>query len=1368
MNAVAPIRVTDIGEYIRHRCCERRFKLGYDNRSLGRRLPFAERLFNPLDPVLQAAGRVREDEWERSLRDGAGYQDLSSEPNPELEVTPTLWEDFERSLQALQVGQCAYAREVQVNGHIGAFELQGRIDFIVVMWEGEEPRLRLVECKSSRKDRTYHRVQVALYKLLVASYFDANGLQIAGIDTDDEQLECVVARIDETTNEGQAILEMGPLNLDVVLADIERLLQNDGPLNEIVRTDLDDLQYQLDSKCDGCVFNVDCFPESARLRRLQLIGFDPSDIRILDLAGLQSIDQLANLDLDSAEAAQIRSEPGFSGNLEVMCARAQARRSTLPQGEHDPDDYEVVPLPGRWDSQLPNHEIDSTRLVRIYLEVDYDYTENRIGALAAHITSSAGVLKTDLAEVNGRWAPSAEISEELEDGARRPISGLDVIRFKTSIWTGRQEEDNGSERELIQGFLHELIDAIAEVAEAPEVPLHFYIWSRSEMRQLVEGCTRCGSDLLSHLKELLGCRESLEQLIFSCLGEEVHNRYGIGWTSRGLVAATSVRWFGDIFHWKRNVGGHEVDLDKVFTQDLFDFKTDLYLDGDNNWADRQDEDHARHKFEVRSRFHDSLPAPYWHAVWRTLPDPDRDELPANLRNAIRRYNRAAEPLRLREYLRTRSHALRWVEEHIRYKNDEISKPFLNIADLVQFDLRINTIAESALDFLRLEQHIRVAQWLSTHIVAPASRVSQGQTLPLTEVRATNQNEIVAQISADGYDIEQQDLEGRSTFGAGSFVRVSPYSGDPSRPQTIGQFFRGGSTCVVDEIDWETGRISLSVIPNFRADRYRLLSVSRNVEDEGFEYATLDESPSDYVAARVDGQLSRVQIASSYRWFDPVTPRLPEQATQTEEDQQRIYAMLEAIQFDGDNRLTPDQSCAISEGLDTTVQLLQGPPGTGKTLSTAVAILTRIICELDVGGIVIVAGTTHTAVDNLLNQTTRLIDSVSNAAEGCGLTLPPVVVGKVHSSDSEEQLAAPIENIRAQRCAAAMRTIRQRGVAVVGGTTNALLKMAGTLSGTAQYRNGFAADMLIVDEASMMVFPQFLALSTLVNDNGRLMLSGDHRQLAPILAHDWEREDRPPVVLYQPFVSAYDAVLRLAEPGVVSQRSVRRSALEYTFRLPPVVRSLISQLYRLDEIELRGPHRDVHEHQPNDDGEQWATAWGGPGLFLVVHNERQSRKRNPLEAEIIRRIMDSSVNEPPNSVAVITPHRAQRTLLQNVLENFQLEAPTIDTVERLQGGQRPTIIISATASDPSAIAASVEFILDLNRSNVAFSRVQQRLIVVCAESLLNHIAPALEHYDSAMLWKSLRSICTDTVLEVEVDGHCVSVRTPGAKVLEEIA
>ena len=86
------------------------------------------------------------------------------------------------------------------------------------------------------------------------------------------------------------------------------------------------------------------------------------------------------------------------------------------------------------------------------------------------------------------------------------------------------------------------------------------------------------------------------------------------------------------------------------------------------------------------------------------------------------------------------------------------------------------------------------------------------------------------------------------------------------------------------------------------------------------------------------------------------------------------------------------------------------------------------------------------------------------------------------------------------------------------------------------------------------------------------------------------------------------------------------------------------------------------------------------------------------------------------------------------------------------GKGRTIIVSATASDHTSISKSAEFILNLNRSNVAFSRAMDRLIVICSETLLDHIPAELDQYESALLWKSLREICSSLVGTDTISGH----------------
>ena len=169
-----------------------------------------------------------------------------------------------------------------------------------------------------------------------------------------------------------------------------------------------------------------------------------------------------------------------------------------------------------------------------------------------------------------------------------------------------------------------------------------------------------------------------------------------------------------------------------------------------------------------------------------------------------------------------------------------------------------------------------------------------------------------------------------------------------------------------------------------------------------------------------------------------------------------------------------------------------------------------------------------------------------------------------------------------------------------------------------------------------------------------------------------------------------------------------------------------------------------------------------GLFLAVHDEDGSRRSNAVEVAAVEQLLAAAPPLPAGSVAVITPHRAQRSLLAT-----RLAAHTgpggpvgvIDTVERLQGGERPTVVVSGTVSDPTAVAANAGFVLNLNRANVAFSRVQDRLVVVCSRALLDHIPAEVEHYESAALWKALRDLCSEFVAEAEVGGHRVRLYRP---------
>jgi hypothetical protein len=98
---------------------------------------------------------------------------------------------------------------VAVGGTVGVFRVYGLIDFVLVTWDGGSPRLRLVECKASRRDRTYHRMQVAVYRTLLRGLLGDNAVTVGGGCVPPDAIECVVARLDPDRNATQSILPLG-------------------------------------------------------------------------------------------------------------------------------------------------------------------------------------------------------------------------------------------------------------------------------------------------------------------------------------------------------------------------------------------------------------------------------------------------------------------------------------------------------------------------------------------------------------------------------------------------------------------------------------------------------------------------------------------------------------------------------------------------------------------------------------------------------------------------------------------------------------------------------------------------------------------------------------------------------------------------------------------------------------------------------------------------------------------------------------------------------------------------------------------------------------------------------------------------------
>ena len=99
------------------------------------------------------------------------------------------------------------------------------------------------------------------------------------------------------------------------------------------------------------------------------------------------------------------------------------------------------------------------------------------------------------------------------------------------------------------------------------------------------------------------------------------------------------------------------------------------------------------------------------------------------------------------------------------------------------------------------------------------------------------------------------------------------------------------------------------------------------------------------------------------------------------------------------------------------------------------------------------------------------------------------------------------------------------------------------------------DLLVVDEASMMRLPELILSGAFVDKNAQILVAGDHRQLPPIVAHNWEKEDRRTIEEMASFLSAMDflRLLRQEDLGIEHVKAQHKAEIptETTQRNPPL-------------------------------------------------------------------------------------------------------------------------------------------------------------------------------------------------------------------------
>jgi hypothetical protein len=457
---------------------------------------------------------------------------------------------------------------------------------------------------------------------------------------------------------------------------------------------------------------------------------------------------------------------------------------------------------------------------------------------------------------------------------------------------------------------------------------------------------------------------------------------------------------------------------------------------------------------------------------------------------------------------------------------------------------------------------------------------------------------------------------------------------------------------------------------------------------------------------------------------------------------------------------------------TPVLLVQGPPGTGKSLSSAFAVFDRIQAAMrDKRPYrVFLSCKTHAATDVLLRTVLEVQQKLRELRAADRklfdrhfdprlLKVPlyrvaphdPPPEGVIHLLKDDEKDKHEDYN------ADVIQEHEWAVVAITPGGTYGMLKK----KWPKQAFGHELCDLLVLDEASQMNLPEAIMAALPLKPDAPLIVVGDHRQMPPIVKHDWDAEARRTFRQYQVYASLFDT-LRAQNPPMIR--------FAESFRLHATMAEFLRQeIYRHDGIPYHSKRRDVLPVHPLDDDLVAAVLRPDYPLVVLTHDEADSQVRNPFEQALIAPILQALADRyglgAEDGLGIVVPHRAQRAALQQSFPKLCIIDPAtnlpirsaIDTVERFQGGERTVILVSATESDRAYLLASSEFLLDPRRLTVAVSRAKRKMILVAARTLFSLFSPDEETFTNALLWKNLLlRACSELLWEGERSGKRVAV------------
>jgi hypothetical protein len=1394
-DALPSLDASGIAEYIRFDCCPRYFKLRFegDKEEKSRRWPEA---FKPMSPLLFGAGRQLEEAKVAELKQKAAeYRSMT-----DIDPKTTPWEiAWPKSLQTLRevvqnqlsnsnanVDKPVLLYQAPMKGYVGVWEVKGKSDLIAV-WPAKngKVKMRIFEIKASWKEQTAHRIQVAIYALLLqqglADLADKIEFE-GGVINKESDLESLGAG------------KLPKFRIEPLIQDVERLLCREGELYRIHQMPLPEVEYQLCWRCDNCGFNECCIIRAVENESISLLNLTRGQQRALKHYGIERLEDLAKLKVvpeinqqrpnnfreiparDRKKVQELSTDLVIGPGLDRMIQRAQFMlngiRPTCPCVNRTRSapwltgtGYGMLPEDSGLEGADTALLFRPDSMIRVYFYIYWDYMLDVVSLVAARV---------DCTRFHGE-----------------PISIAKIIRRLPDAHKDCVEE----ERLMLEEFFGELTQAITRVAQdvgcPDEAPIHLYFYTQHDRDVLMEAVRRQPSLMSAHaVRDLLGLRQAIDQPMFSILQNEVSLRKALGYHSTGLLPVLEQCGYFDRNQWvTKRRDGSTADLRTIFRDGLFNYALPYTRNADGSISFVLGAEDTRHKdgyYPARARFGDQIPIEYLWAAKGRLENHKEKGLAKVLieKRMWRDYPHKTQRITEEDITLMAAKlclALEHIERCLSIRNRRLGKKPIAIPKIAEFTLGPATLERSCREFLDLEYFARRQEMYQHYALLPYQRVATGRSIifECTGVRETEREFAVdGRLVYEGIGLPRVDftasacrVKGSDDSGSGDWLVATELKRneqgmfEEAKERSPAEVEKSARV-IVEKVNARKMQISIKILswPSAKSRKY---SAWHNLPTTDHEKAKsrymqlfeagrtyiLDELADDVISERAAKCLDYTGNNALYGLLAGFIGGEKEGSTHKALPKDGAKSFLDWTAHSCFPP-KPEQRGFIDRvfGPEPMV-LLQGPPGTGKTETLQMAVLAHVAAHQARSRCrVLMVAPTHKAIFEFVS---KLVQRWTEYQKQGGRDMADLRIYRVLST--ETAVAKQLDGVRYlnyNEDEAAVKELKDcltsQGKLVSDGSDQwplilcatppgmyGLMKKIG--EGEPPWGQGFF-DLLAVDEASMMRLPELILSGAFVKKDAQILVAGDHRQLPPIQAHNWEKEDRRTIEEVAAFLSAQDflRLLRQEDLGIEHveckhKADIPAERLSESHRCHQVVAEFLKEwVYKKDGIDFRSDQKQtLPQTEPPTEGLR--VALEPENVFaLILHDEAESFQSNLTEAKIVESLVS---NTDSAGVGVVTPHNAQRGLIKNLLADSH-ESVRVDTVERYQGGEGDFIIISTTVSDPDYVRGESDFLLNMNRLNVAVSRMKKKLVIVASKSIFQFMPQDAHDYDKSLLWRGI--------------------------------